>query len=140
MLIAEIDGDTVIGTAHLAFDPERPLELVQMLLRQRVALVICGAVSEQPAAMLEAAGIRLLPFVAGDVRQVLERYVQGRALDSEFRMPGCGKNFCCRGKIRHGREIGGRKSGRGAMIRMETEDEAAQPCDKACAPKHPAEQ
>jgi predicted Fe-Mo cluster-binding NifX family protein len=114
LLIAEIDGSTVVGTAHLAFDPERPLELVQMLLRQQVVLVICGAVSEQPAAMLEAAGIRLLPFVAGDVDQVLAHLIKGRALGSAFRMPGCGKHFCCRGKIRRGREIGGRKAGHGA--------------------------
>lgn len=140
LLIAEIDGNTVTGTAHLTFDPERPLELVQMLLRQRVALVICGAVSEQPAAMLEAAGIRLMPFVAGDVRQILERYVQGHSLDSEFRMPGCGKNFCCRGKIRRGREIGGRKSGRFGASKTEVKDAAAPSCQAAHATEQPADE
>ncbi|NLX18574.1 MAG: hypothetical protein GXY53_04720 [Desulfobulbus sp.] len=105
LLIVEVDGNTISKTAHLTFDPDRPLELVQMLQRQQVALVICGAVSEQPATILETAGIQLLPFVAGKVSHVLERYCKGRSLGPEFRMPGCGNNFCCRGKIRQGREI-----------------------------------
>lgn len=105
LLIVEIDGNTIINSAHLTFDPDRPLELVQMLQRQQVALVICGAVSEQPAAILETAGIRLLPFVAGEVNHILERYCKGRSLGREFRMPGCSNNFCCHGRIRRGREI-----------------------------------
>lgn len=138
LLIAEIDGNTVVGTSHLAFDPERPLELVHMLLRQQVVVVICGAVSEQPVAMLEAAGIRLIPFVAGDVDQVLDCFIKGRALGSAFRMPGCGKHFCCRGKIRRGREIGGRKAGHGAgrtsvedaVLSGEREDAVQQPVEE----------
>ena len=139
LMIVEIDGKSVVGTAHLAFDPERPLELVQMLLRQRVVLVICGAVSEQPAAMLEAAGIRLMPFVAGDVDQVLDRLIKRRSLGAEFRMPGCGKRFCCRGKIRSGREIGGGKSMRFATARTEAEEGTALPCEGVRPTERPVE-
>ena len=105
LLIAEIDGNTLINVSHLTFDPERPLELLHMLRAQRVALIICGAVSEGPATMIEAAGIDLLPFITGDVRQILEAYRQGQLVGAEFKMPGCCKNICCRGKIRRGREI-----------------------------------
>jgi predicted Fe-Mo cluster-binding NifX family protein len=106
LLIAEIQGRTLVGTSLLTFDPERPLELLQMLRAQQVMLIICGAVSEGPASMLEAAGVELIPFIAGDVRHVLDHYLQGRSFGSEFRMPGCGKHICCRGKIRRGCEIG----------------------------------
>ena len=106
LLIAEIQGDAVVSTSFLTFDPDRPLELLQMLQAQKVMLLICGAVSEGPASMLEAAGLELIPFIAGDVQQVLASYLQGEPLGAEFRMPGCGKNICCRGKIRRGREIG----------------------------------
>lgn len=115
LLIAEIQGRTLVGTSLLTFDPERPLELLQMLRAQQVMLIICGAVSEGPASMLEAAGVKLIPFIAGDVRHVLDHYLQGRSFGSEFRMPGCGKHICCRGKIRRGREIG---AGHGNPARM----------------------
>lgn len=113
LLIAEIDGATVVDTSQLAFDPERPLELVQMLRTQQVMLIICGAVSEGPAAMIEAAGVELIPFIAGDARTVMDHYLQGRSFGAEFRMPGCGRNICCRGKIRRGREIGSSRSDQG---------------------------
>lgn len=109
LLIVEIDGGTMGNVSSLAFDSDRPLELLQMLRAQQVTVVICGAVSEEPAAMLEAAGVEVIPFIAGDVGQVLERYCQGQPLGPEFRMPGCGRGICCRGKIRRGREIGGRQ-------------------------------
>jgi predicted Fe-Mo cluster-binding NifX family protein len=126
LLIAEIEGTTLVATSHLTFDPERPLELLQMLRTQQVALIICGAVSEGPAAMIEAAGVELIPFIAGDARVVLDHYLRGRPFGAEFRMPGCGRNICCRGKIRRGREIGPAPStqGRGRAGKM-TKNEAA---------------
>jgi len=136
LLLAEIDGATVVATAYLAFDPEQTLELVRMLRAQQVVLVICGAVSEQPAALLEAAGIELIPFVAGEVHRVLERYLQGLPLGSEFGMPGCGRSFCCRGKIRQGREIGGRQPGRGRGVRTVATAETTMSVGEA----HPPEQ
>ena len=106
LLIAEIKDDALINTSYLNFDPNRPLELLQMLQAQQIVLLICGAVSEGPANMLEAAGIELISFIAGDVLRVLESFLQGGPLGAEFKMPGCGKHICCRGKIRHGQEIG----------------------------------
>nr|WP_321464477.1 NifB/NifX family molybdenum-iron cluster-binding protein [uncultured Desulfobulbus sp.] len=105
LLIAEINGKALTATSRITFDPEHPLELLHLLRAQQVMLIICGAVSEGPAAMIEAAGIELIPFIAGDVQQVLEHFLEGRAFDSSFRMPGCGKNICCRGRIRRGRSI-----------------------------------
>lgn len=127
LLIAEIDGTTLVGTSQLTFDPERPLELLQMLRTQQVMLIICGAVSEGPAAMIEAAGVELIPFIAGDVRVILDHYLQGQPFGAEFRMPGCGKNICCRGKIRRGREIGHPHSnqGRGRAGRMTISEKSA---------------
>jgi len=106
LMIAEFEGHAQVSTSYLTFDPDRLLDLVQMLQAQKVMVIICGAVSEIPANMLEAAGFELIPFIAGDVHLVLQSYIQGDPLGAEFNMPGCGKHLCCRGKIRRGREIG----------------------------------
>jgi predicted Fe-Mo cluster-binding NifX family protein len=105
LLIAEIQGDALINTSYLTFDPDRPLELLQLLQAQKVMTLICGAVSAGPANMLETAGIELISFIAGDVHRVLETFLQGESLGTAFKMPGCGKHICCRGKIRRGQEI-----------------------------------
>lgn len=105
LLIAHLEGNSLVDTSRVAFDPDRPLELLHMLRAQQVVVIICGAVSEAPAAMIEAAGVQLIPFIAGNVQQVLGHYLQGRPFTGQFRMPGCGKNVCCRGKIRRGRGL-----------------------------------
>jgi len=105
LLIAEIKDDRWVSTSYLAFDPDRPLDLLQMLQAQNVLLLICGAVSARPAELLESAGFELISFIAGDVHRVLETFLQGEPLGAVFKMPGCGKHICCRGKIRRGREI-----------------------------------
>ena len=100
MLIAEIEGNVLINSTSLAFDPQRPRELLRLLQERRVSCLICGAISEQPAALFEAAELELIPFVAGNVQRVLDTVLCGKAFDNELRMPGCGKYMCCRGRVR----------------------------------------
>ncbi len=105
LLLAEIKDNVLCSTSYLAFDFDRPLELLHMLRAENVKIIICGAISEGSASILLAAGFQLISFIAGDVHRVLEAFVKGDPLDGDFKMPGCGKNICCRGKIRRGREI-----------------------------------
>ena len=105
LLIAEIKDNALASTSYLTFDLDRPLELFRMLRAQKVGIIICGAISEGPADMLLDAGFELISFIAGDIHRVLETLVKGDPLGEDFKMPGCGKNICCRGKIRRGFEI-----------------------------------
>ena len=107
LLIAEIDHGALVGTSLLAFDPAHPGELVRLLRARQVVVLICGAVSAEPAALLESAGFELIPFVTGEVQRVLETFVLGRDFGRELCMPGCAATICCRGRIRRGREISG---------------------------------
>ncbi|MDW7771489.1 MAG: NifB/NifX family molybdenum-iron cluster-binding protein [Desulfobulbaceae bacterium] len=110
LLIAECVDGTIAIQSSLDFDPARPLQLVQLLRTQNIGVIICGAVSEGPASMLEAAGFELIPFIAGDVRKVLENFIRGNPEWTEFTMPGCDRKICCRGKIRRGHELVSRPS------------------------------
>ncbi|MBM9537491.1 NifB/NifX family molybdenum-iron cluster-binding protein [Desulfobulbus alkaliphilus] len=105
LFIAEVHGTEIVNSSYLHFDPGRLVEFIQLLRAHKVMVIICGAVCEGPASMLETAGFELIPFVAGNFRRVLTRYARGKSLRGEFTMPGCGKHICCQGKIRRGREI-----------------------------------
>jgi predicted Fe-Mo cluster-binding NifX family protein len=105
LLIAEIKSNALVSSSYLTFDCDRPSELLRVLCAEKVKIIICGAISEGPANMLLGAGFELISFIAGDVRRVLETLVKGDSLGEEFKMPGCGKNICCRGRIRRGFEI-----------------------------------
>ncbi len=105
LLIAEIRNTEISKRSYQKFTPDNFLHLQQILKAQEVSIIICGAVSKRYANMLEAADVELIPFIAGNVEEILSVYIQGNSVWSKFRMPGCGKNVCCQGKIRRGRQI-----------------------------------
>ncbi|HOD95196.1 MAG TPA: NifB/NifX family molybdenum-iron cluster-binding protein [Candidatus Hydrogenedentes bacterium] len=67
---------------------------VQNLLSQLEALgvrqLVCGAVSRRFADWLSAAGIQLIPFISGDVEEILAAVLAGTVCSGAFAMPGCG--------------------------------------------------
>lgn len=67
-------------------------ERVRRLSDSAVETLICGAISESLAEQVLAAGIRLIPFVAGEVSEILDAYADARLPSPEFLMPGCHAN------------------------------------------------
>jgi predicted Fe-Mo cluster-binding NifX family protein len=59
------------------------------LLQQGVSTLVCGAVSRLHQEKLVVAGIKVVPFVAGDIRQVMQAYFDGTLKHAVFKMPGC---------------------------------------------------
>ena len=58
-----------------------------------VKVLICGAISQVFTNMIEAYAIRIIPFVTGDVNKVLDAYLKGSLLNSDFQMPGCRRGY-----------------------------------------------
>lgn len=105
LLIAEIIDNDIVRLSFREFDPDRPHRLVQLLRAQGIMVLICGAVSEGPAQVLETAGFELIPFIAGSVKEVIETFLMGTPVWTELTMPGCDRKICCRGRIRRGYEL-----------------------------------
>ncbi|MEA3409239.1 MAG: dinitrogenase iron-molybdenum cofactor biosynthesis protein [Candidatus Eisenbacteria bacterium] len=74
-------------------------------------LLVCGAVSRPLAEMLAAAGVRLEPWIAGEVEEVLGALTTGQLDRPRYRMPGC-----CGGRGQ-GRGRGRSQGGRGGAQR-----------------------
>lgn len=98
LVVSLVDGH-IVNVSTLKFDPDHPAQLVQLLRSRNIGVLICGAVSEGPAAVLEGAGIELIPFIAGDVQKVVETFIRGNREWTEFIMPGCGRKICCQGRM-----------------------------------------
>jgi predicted Fe-Mo cluster-binding NifX family protein len=71
----------------------------EFLTRAGVDVLVCGAISRPLADLVTDGGIRLIPFVAGEVEEVLQAFSRNRLPDSAFLMPGCRR----RHGYRHGR-------------------------------------
>lgn len=143
LLVVEIENTQIISRRYESFYPEFPSRLADMLEEMDVAILICGAISEMPANILEANGIKLIPFIMGDAHEVIDAYVKDVPFMPAFLMPGCshkchrhaGKGKKHGARFAHGREVthmprgdgtgpqsrgpgagkgqGGRKSGKG---------------------------
>ncbi len=72
-----------------------------------VAVLVCGAISRTLHEQVAAHGIRVVPFVAGELAEVMQAWQTGKLSDRAFAMPGC-----CGGggrrRQRGGRGMGGR--------------------------------
>lgn len=65
-----------------------PLHRAEDLLRLGVGTLICGAISRPMQEAINASGITVVGFVAGELERVIEAWEQGD-LDEAFDMPGC---------------------------------------------------
>jgi predicted Fe-Mo cluster-binding NifX family protein len=103
LLLVDIEGEAPISRRHEPISSQWHLPVVQRLVEQGVSVLICGAISEVPARMIEAAGITLIAFVTGSIEDVLNTLAKGSALIPAFSMPGCGCPRCPRsGRRRKG--------------------------------------
>ena len=67
-----------------------PERMMAELAEMGVQVLVCGAVSRRLAGLASVFGIRLFPFVAGDVPQVVEHLLLRSAPGPELFMPGRG--------------------------------------------------
>jgi len=111
LMLGEVEGGCLVNRRFEAIESVWPAEKVTRLRALGVEVLVCGAISHPLAAMIAAEGIALVPFVAGEVEQVIAAYLRGDLVRPAFAMPGCVGR--CRGRFGRGRGRGGGGRGRG---------------------------
>jgi hypothetical protein len=66
------------GRRARPFAPTPPAQAVLRLVQFSVGTLVCGAISRPMLAIVEAYGIEVQPFLAGDLRAVVGAWVVGR--------------------------------------------------------------
>ena len=106
LLVIEAQDGMEIARSRQALDGSLLPQRAARLAERRVEVLLCGAISRPMAGMLAASGIKVVPFVAGDVEEVVAAYLAGRFQEQRFAMPGCcGRGFRFRGSRWHGQGI-----------------------------------
>ncbi len=107
--IVEADSGRVVAAADESLPEDAPAVRARRLADLGVATLVCGAISRPVQDAVAAFGIRVVPFVAGDLGEVVEAWMAGRLDGVRFAMPGCGGKR--RGRFRGGRGAGGGPGG-----------------------------
>ncbi|MDD2389898.1 MAG: NifB/NifX family molybdenum-iron cluster-binding protein [Desulfobacterales bacterium] len=90
-LIVDIQNGNVVDRYHEIIAYDSPVFKVVKLHELEIEMLICGAISREPANLIDAYGIQIIPFISGDFNQILNAYLKGSLLnESRYRMPGCG--------------------------------------------------
>jgi len=121
--VVEAESGCILRETEEALREEMPTQKALHLAEMGVSTLVCGAISGPLQAMVVAYGIRIIPFVAGNLREVIVAWLRGGLRGDHFAMPGCcgGGSRRARG-MRHinreeyfmnGRNQGGRGQGGG---------------------------
>ena len=92
LMVAEVRDQKIAQVHYERMDPESGARTAERLAGMGVKVLICGAISRTPAAMLEAAGIQLIPFVTGQAENVVSAFAGGQPIIPEFLR-------CCQGGL-----------------------------------------
>lgn len=103
--VVEADEGRIVAETGEVLADDLPTQKAHRLVELGVGTLVCGAISRPFHEMVAAYGIRVIPFVAGDLSEVIQAWLSGNLERDAFAMPGC----CGRG---WGRRHGMRSTGK----------------------------
>lgn len=90
IIVVDTESGHCVREVQEALTEDLPVRKVLRLVELGIGTLICGAISRPMYELVNAYGIQVIPFVAGDLGEVIRVWLSGN-LDSEtFIMPGCG--------------------------------------------------
>ena len=124
VIIVEFEGGEQIGRTEFSIRESSCEARAGMLQDLGVSTLICGAISNHTRRMVERCGIELMPWIVGDIDDVIDAYCSNSLGAEGFNMPGCrrrqgagqGRRLVHRGENRRGagegncRRAGGRRN------------------------------
>jgi len=116
--VVDTAGRRVVQESEESLDEQAPAGRAARLAALGIDALVCGAISRPQEALILAHGLTVVPFVSGELREVVAAWRTGRLASDTFAMPGCGRGQGrrFRGGRGWGRELRGRHRG-GAMRR-----------------------
>ena len=106
MLLVTAAGGEVTGREIVSMEGRNSLDRVNWLCQQSVDVIICGGISCFTMRMLTDRGLRVYPWVTGDIDDALRLFLRGQLQSGLVIGPGGSRRrWRCRGR---GRGFSGR--------------------------------
>jgi predicted Fe-Mo cluster-binding NifX family protein len=87
-LVDSKPGKIVSEKQELSSD-SLPTQKARNLVDLGIETLVCGAISKPMLMLIRSYGIRVHPFIAGDLQEVVQAWLSGRIGSDAFAMPGC---------------------------------------------------
>lgn len=89
--VIETESERIVRETQESLDESLPIRKVLQLVELGVGTLVCGAISRAMYEMVIAYGIQVIPFIAGDLNEVIRGCLSGKLESDTFAMPGCGR-------------------------------------------------
>ncbi len=87
--VVEANAGQVVRETQESLADDLPVQRALHLAELGIDILVCGAISRTLHDMVAANGIRIIPFVAGGLREVIQAWLAGGLDWQTFAMPGC---------------------------------------------------
>jgi predicted Fe-Mo cluster-binding NifX family protein len=101
IIILDVEKGKVLQERSESFSNDQPEHKAVRLQQLMVKTLICGAISKLQAHQISSHQIELIPFISGEIEDVIKAFLSGNLPNSKLMMPGCCRS---RGNIMCGRK------------------------------------
>jgi len=87
--IVEVEAGRIVREGQDSLPGDPPVRKALHLAESGIDTLVCGAISRPLHGMIVSHGIRVIPFVAGEMREIIKAWRCGNLRGNAFAMPGC---------------------------------------------------
>lgn len=102
IFIVEAEAGKIICELKKKMDNELHIQNTIRLAGAGIETLICGAISITLHNMISSYGISVIPFISGELREVINAWINGNLNREAFFMPGYRNHGFCGGKQQRG--------------------------------------
>ena len=88
LLISSVNGEETVRSS-LSLAEMTPALKIEALKKNSVEVVLCGAISESFLRLLITSGLKVEPWVSGNIEEVIQAVLRNKLSDPRYHMPGC---------------------------------------------------
>lgn len=90
--VVDIESGEIVNEVQETLSEDLPVRKILRLREMGIGTLVCGAISRPIHGLVVANGIHVVPFVAGDLNEVIQAWISGNLEADIFAMPGyCGR-------------------------------------------------
>jgi predicted Fe-Mo cluster-binding NifX family protein len=87
--VIKAESGIIVGETQETLPEDFPIRKVCRLVDLGIGTLVCGAISRPLHAMVSSYGIQVVPFIAGDLHEVIHAWLRGSLEHAAFALPGC---------------------------------------------------
>jgi predicted Fe-Mo cluster-binding NifX family protein len=87
--LVEAEHGRILAEANELLADDSPMNKTLRLTELGIETLVCGAISKSLHALVVSYGIQVIPFIAGDLHEIIQAWLDGKLAEAKFAMPGC---------------------------------------------------